>query len=333
MRVRDDVPLPPLRDDQFLVRTEAVAINPSDTKMLGNFVTDGGILGTDYAGTVVARGRLVTDVAIGDRVCGAQHAMNANEPLRGSFGEYNVSAGRIWLKLPSSVSTASGATFGAGISTAGIALKLLGLPLPDAPVEKPAYVLVYGGSTATATIAIQLLRLINMIPIATCSPKNAEQVKAYGAEETFDYKQPDCAAKIKAYTKNNLQFALDCITNVQTTTFCYAALGRAGGKYISLDPFADHVTATRRTVKTDWVLGPSIFGDGSTWPAPYGRPPSDELRAYGEKLWTLAEGLVADGKLRPHPVRTLEGGLERVPEGMEMVKNGQFAGEKCVVLL
>jgi NADPH:quinone reductase-like Zn-dependent oxidoreductase len=159
VRVRDDVPLPTLQRDQFLVRTDAIAVNPSDTKMRGNFVTRGGVLGTDYAGTVVARGAEVTEVEVGDRVCGAQHAMNANTPLRGSFGEYNLSAGKIWLKLPSAVSTEGGATFGAGISTAGLALKLLGLPLPDAPVEKPAYILVYGGSTATATIAIQLLRL------------------------------------------------------------------------------------------------------------------------------------------------------------------------------
>ena len=36
----------------------------------------------------------------------------------------------------------------------------------------------------------------NMIPIATCSPKNSDQVKAYGAEATFDYLEPNCATKI-----------------------------------------------------------------------------------------------------------------------------------------
>lgn len=85
--------------------------------------------------------------------------MNANTPYRGLFGEYNVSAGKIWLKLPASVSIESDATFGAGISTARLALKLLGLPLPDNPAQRLAYILVYGGSIATATIAIQLLRL------------------------------------------------------------------------------------------------------------------------------------------------------------------------------
>ena len=109
-------------------------------------------------------------------------------------------------------------------------------------------------------------------------------------------------------------------------------MGRAGGKYVSLDPFAEHA-ATRPTIKTDWVLGPSIFGDGSTWPAPYGRPPSDEIRAYGEKLWTLAQELVSDGKLRHHPVRVLEGGLEQVLTGMGLVKEGKLSGQKCVVSL
>ncbi len=35
-----------------------------------------------------------------------------------------------------------------------------------------------------------------MIPIATCSQKNSDQVKAYGAEATFDYRESGCAAKI-----------------------------------------------------------------------------------------------------------------------------------------
>ncbi|CAI7584490.1 unnamed protein product [Penicillium manginii] len=54
--------------------------------MRGDFVTVGGILGTDYAGTVVALGPHVPSVKIGDRLCGAQNAMNARTLLRGSFG-------------------------------------------------------------------------------------------------------------------------------------------------------------------------------------------------------------------------------------------------------
>lgn len=39
VRVRDDMPLPTLEKHQFLIRTEAVVINPSDTKTRGPFVT------------------------------------------------------------------------------------------------------------------------------------------------------------------------------------------------------------------------------------------------------------------------------------------------------
>jgi hypothetical protein len=35
-----------------------------------------------------------------------------------------------------------------------------------------------------------------MIPIAVCSPKNAAQVMGFGAEQTFDYRDSDCASKI-----------------------------------------------------------------------------------------------------------------------------------------
>ncbi|RYP45710.1 hypothetical protein DL768_007981 [Monosporascus sp. mg162] len=328
----DVAPCPVPGPDQFYVRTEAVAINPSDTKMRGNFVTPFGILGTDFAGTVVAVGSKVQGVAVGDRVAGAQNAMHAHTPELGSFGQYNVPNGKVWLKLPPSWSTEAGATLGAGISTAGLAIKLLGLPLPNAPAEKPIKVLVYGGSTATGTIAIQFLRLAKLIPIATCSPKNFDLVKSYGAEEVFDYREKDCAEKIRTFTKNNLKYALDCITTAESTSFCFSAIGRAGGKYISLDPFPTHV-ANRKVVKTDWVLGPSIFGDGSTWPEPYGRPPDEELRQFSGELWGLAQQLVNQGKLKHHPFRVLDGGFEAVLEGMEIVKSGSLSGQKVVAKL
>ncbi|OAG36755.1 hypothetical protein AYO21_09028 [Fonsecaea monophora] len=331
--IREDTPLAPLQSHEFLVRTEALSLNPSDTKMRGDFVTPGAMLGADYAGTVVARGAGVTAVEIGDRVCGAQYEMNAKRPLRAAFGQFNIPTGPFWLKLPPSVSTEGGATMSAAIGTAGLALDRLGLPLPDTPVTKPAHVLVYGGGTATATIAIQLLKLVNMIPITACSPVHNERLKSYGVEATFDYHESDCASQIKSYTRNNLRYALDCISTVESTTLCFAALGRAGGKYVSLDPFDTAVAATRAVVKTDWVLGPSLYGEGCVWPPPYARAPSAEDFALGERLWAIAQRLLDEGRLRHHPLRTLEGGLEEVLVGMDMVRKGELRGEKCVVRL
>lgn len=158
-KVSSEAPCPPLGPDQVYVRTEAVAVNPSDTKMMGEFVVPGALFGADYAGTVVAVGADVEGVDVGDRICGAQHSMYAKTPYHGAFGRFNVTNGSVWLKLPPSWSTEAGASLGASVSTAGLAIRALGLPLPDAPRSVPARVLVYGGSTATGTIAIQLLKL------------------------------------------------------------------------------------------------------------------------------------------------------------------------------
>ncbi|RYP73948.1 hypothetical protein DL769_004119 [Monosporascus sp. CRB-8-3] len=326
----EDAPFPSMPADQVLVRVDAVGVNPSDTKMRGSFAVPYAILGADFAGTVVAVGSEVTDVCVGDRVCGAQNELYKPTPARGAFAQYNVTRGKMWMKIPESWSTEAAASLPVGLCTAGLALKLLGLPLPNKPVEKPAYVLVYGGSTATATIAIQLLRLSGLIPIATCSPRNFNLVKSNGAEEVFDRNDKGCAEKIKTYTKGNLKYALDCITSVESTSLCFAAIGRAGGKYVSLDPWAEHA-ATRKVVSRDFTVGPRVFGEGCTWPAPYASEPSEELRDFGIELWNVARKLVEEGKLKHHPLRILDGGFEAIMAGMDLIKNKKLSGEKVVV--
>jgi NADPH:quinone reductase-like Zn-dependent oxidoreductase len=47
-------PLPQLVAGTVLVKTAAVALNPSDHKMGLNFPTPGAVVGIDFAGTVVA---------------------------------------------------------------------------------------------------------------------------------------------------------------------------------------------------------------------------------------------------------------------------------------
>lgn len=114
---------------------------------------------------------------------------------------------------------------------------------------------------------------------------------------------------------------------------CYGALSRAGGKYVSLDPYSEHIAGTRKVVKPDWVLGPAIFGQGCTWPAPYERAPEEDVRQFGVELWTMAQNLLSEGKLEPHPLKILDGGFDAVLEGMKMVEKGDLSGEKVVVKL
>lgn len=47
--IRDDVPLPPVRDECVIIKTEYVGLNPVDTKMVGPFVGAGAVYGVSIA--------------------------------------------------------------------------------------------------------------------------------------------------------------------------------------------------------------------------------------------------------------------------------------------
>jgi len=159
-----NVLLPELEDDMVMVRNVAVALNPVDAKMTGHLAYPGAISGMDFAGTIVAIGSKAqssTPIKIGDRVTGAVHGMHPLTPRVGAFAEYVGATGFVTMKIPDNMSFEEGATLGSGIGTIGLAL-FMSLEVPGYPTEpalKPKHVLVYGGSTATGTIAIQLLKL------------------------------------------------------------------------------------------------------------------------------------------------------------------------------
>ena len=68
------VPIPKLRDDYILVRTVAIALNPTDWSTLDAKGDDGTIVGCDYAGIVEDVGKAVEkSVKKGDRVAGFGH--------------------------------------------------------------------------------------------------------------------------------------------------------------------------------------------------------------------------------------------------------------------
>lgn len=161
-----DAPLPRLRPGCVIVKTVAVAINPVDWKHI-KYVprTDGCTAGSDFAGVVRKVGANVTGLKPGDRVAGWTHGGNISNREEGSFAEYIVAKASIMLKIPDHMSYEEAATLGVGLSTIGLAFyKSMALPLPAqlSVTELPrlrSQVLVYGGSTATGTLAIQFAKL------------------------------------------------------------------------------------------------------------------------------------------------------------------------------
>src|SRR5436190_13082209 len=160
--ISENVALPQLEPDQVLVKTVAVALNPTDHKTHSNFPSPGAIMGCDFAGRVVAVGTKVVNLRIGDQVCGAVHGSNLIDHETGAFAEYVRATGNFVLKIPAYMSFEKAAALG-GIGYMTVGRVLWGsfdLPgTPENPTKKPIYILVYGGSTSTGTMAIQLLRL------------------------------------------------------------------------------------------------------------------------------------------------------------------------------
>ena len=153
-------------------------------------------------GTVVEVGPKVTkSFKKGDRVAGFTHGVNAVEKEDGCFAQYAVAKGDVQCKLPDNLSDEDAATLGVGVTTVGQGLyQSLGLPLPGSGEKTDEPLLIYGGSTATGSLAIQFAVLSGCKVVTTCSPRNFPFVKALGAAEAFDYNDPECAQKIREYT-------------------------------------------------------------------------------------------------------------------------------------
>ncbi|KAH6845640.1 hypothetical protein B0I37DRAFT_380772 [Chaetomium sp. MPI-CAGE-AT-0009] len=353
-------PIPPrTEDDQVAVAVKAIALNPVDTKMLGDFHTPGAVLGCEFSGVVTSAGPVATSewgLREGDRVSGAIMGMNPLRPQVGAFAEHTVAPARVVLKMRDDWNFAQGAGMGNAWYTSGWALfHTMGLPagpqleplntlVPPPAVpgvkttalrsgNKPVTVLVSGGSSSTGTTAVQLLKLAGYHVIATCSARNFDLARAYGADEVFDHSSPTCAADIREHTRNGLRFALDCITTPETTRLCYAALGRTGGRYVSLDPFSEAVAATRSIVHPDWVLGPELVGEDIAWPAPHGRKGNPEARVFCEAWTRTLQRLVDQGLLRTHPQLVRETGLAGALGGLDDIRAKKVSGQKLVYLL
>jgi NADPH:quinone reductase-like Zn-dependent oxidoreductase len=241
------------------------------------------------------------------------------------------------MKIPPHMSWAEAATLGTGIGTMGLALfhnlQVPGYPTSPAAPSAAKNVLVYGGSTASGTLALQLLKLCGMTPITTCSASNFDLVKSYGASKAFDYKSSDCIKDIKEYTGNSLKFVLDCVSEPETMEFCYACVGRSGGKLTTLEPPPKYLNSRARSVKVDWVLGPALHGKAIGWPAPMEREADPELREFAKKWFTTVQELLDGERLRTHPIREMDGGLEGVMGGIDLLQRKEVSGQKLVYSL
>jgi hypothetical protein len=126
-------------------------------------------------------------------------------------------------------------------------------------------------------------------------------------------------------TKNDLHLVFDTIATPPTAAICADALSSSpGGLYVCLLP----VEFPRADVRNDFFLGYTLGGEefeieGQVWPAV---PEDFEL---GKKFMSIAEKLLEQGNIQPHPA-DIRVGIENILGGMQEMKDGKHSGVKLV---
>ena len=128
-----------------------------------------------------------------------------------------------------------------------------------------------------------------------------------------------------------IRHVLDCITSPESVAICFAAMGRAGGRYACLEGLKDE-WRTRRAIRTKEVMGFEGFGHRVALGAnTYSREANMELYGHGNEWAAEMQAAVNQGLIKPHPVRQVAGQWEGVIEGLGMLQRGEVRGEKLVV--
>ncbi|OHF03969.1 TOXD protein [Colletotrichum orchidophilum] len=328
--------LPKLRDGYILVKTTAVAINPSDWKHI-DFMWVGNPSGTrpglEYAGIVVEVGNGVEkDFKVGDRVFGIVNGSNVRQKEDGAFAEYLVAKGSLQMKIPGHVDDMEAAAITSGLVAVGQGLyQSLQLPLPTKPSPEPIPLFIYGGSTASGIMGIQFAKMSNCTVIVTCSPKNFDYVKSLGADFCVDYKAEDCAEQVKTFTKGRLRHAWDCIATAQSARICAAAMSMRGGHYSSLLYLVPSIVKkVNPKIECSTTLGYTILGETIEKETVI-EPRLGDYK-FGKMFWGVSEKLLQDDKFRPARQIVNQGGagLEGVLHGIQYLKQGNVSAGKLV---
>ncbi|KAJ5720183.1 oxidoreductase [Penicillium malachiteum] len=333
-----EIPIPEAPEGHILVRTKAVALNPTDWKHVDFVDCQNTIVGCDFSGVVELVGANVRKPwKKGDRVAGWVHGCNSLKKQSGAFGEFVLAKADLQLKIPSHMSFESAATLGVGIATIGQNLyQSLDLPIPKSisdHVQAPndsqsSWILIYGGATATGSLAIQFAKLSGLQVATTCSDVNRSFVYERGADLHFDYHDSNVGSQIREATHDALEMVFDTVSTPQTATVCASAMSADGGCYNAIL----NVRCPRDDVETDVCMAYAMFGDPwlSGGPVIAANPANLEFAA----SWaTVVEELLDAKKIQPHPYKVMHGGLEAIENGLQVLREGKARACKLVYVL
>jgi NADPH:quinone reductase-like Zn-dependent oxidoreductase len=243
----EQVEKPVPNDNQILVRVRAVSLRFFDGGMLGGSVP-GRLLfglrkpkntcpGSDFAGTVEAVGRNVTEFKTGDEVFGVK---------AGALAEYIcVRADRAVVSKPANVNFEQAAS----IPTALVALQGL---RDTGRLKEGQKVLINGASGGVGTFAVQIAKTFGAEVTGVCSTKNLDMVRSLGADHVIDYTKEDFTKGDERYDViydlvSNRSFA-ERLRILKPGGICVlAGIGGSGMRGETLSQFLNGLTASLRS--------------------------------------------------------------------------------------
>ena len=194
----EEVEQPIPGDDDVLVRIVAATVCTLDWRLrkpdppaVGWFLNGFGrprkhpILGLEYAGTVAAVGKNVSDLRLGERVFGSSLEL-------GSHAEYACYARSRVVRMPSNATFAEAAAIPYGGLTALSFLR-------KARVKAGQKVLIYGASGSVGSAAVQIAKHLGAQMTGICSTTNVDLVRSIGADGVIDYTTDGFAAAGRVY--------------------------------------------------------------------------------------------------------------------------------------
>lgn len=182
----EDVEKPVPNDNQILVRVRAASVNPLDLTIRGPWPLrplfgmrkpKNTRLGVDYAGTVEAVGKNVTQFKPGDEVFGGKD---------GAIAEYVCAlADRGVVLKPANITFEQAAAVPVAALTALQGLRDKG------KIQPGQKVLINGASGGVGSFAVQIAKSFGTEVTAVCSTRNADLVRSIGADHVIDYTKED----------------------------------------------------------------------------------------------------------------------------------------------
>lgn len=308
----EEIEKPIPNDDQILVRVRAASVNPYDWHFVEGtpyVMRAMGVglrkpkdiqLGVDFAGTVEAVGKNVTQFKPGDDVFGGREGAFAQYLCRRAVGSVALKPAGLTFEQAASINIA-GITALQGVRDKG-------------KVQPGQKVLINGASGGVGTFAVQLAKNFGAEVTGVCSTRNVDLVKSLGADHVIDYTKEDFTKGAERY-----DVMLDNVGN-HSLSECRGVL-TPNGKYVLIGGGgANEQGFLGGLGKALWAMVFSKFVNQQM-----GMMMAD---ANQKDLTVLAE-MMQSGKLKPVIDRTYKS-LGEIPDAIRYLEEGHARGKVVI---